>query len=1240
MPLHTGSSSHVKSPGQKLRRKAPSDSLFSQTTTSAQRLVDYFVVVSSRPRWESAGEKKKEKSTTSQRKQQKGEGRFGRIRRRFSKEEISLEETRQGSDGSDETTTEGNIHMPQHRQQQDHCFQPEITARYPLVDYEDNPLNPMILQFCYPSGDVIYPSRSYHLPQVHHFVLTNDRGRKVYGTCLTVYEEFIPQGPWRVQALAVPSDDGSVELSYDNRGKALYIPKVLCILSSWPYLTAFREYLAQLYRLATATNVMDAPIERYVVNLVHEIPAPPPGAYEVQVSILNSTIRFWAPPAKLPVAYVALPYKILFECLDFENILTVWSAMIVERKILLLSSQYSILTVCSEILCSLLFPMRWSHLYVPLLPKMLCPMLDAPVPFLVGVVRQTWHYAQQFVSSDTIVVDLDRNSVQVHPGVPPIPHPPTKKWNKLHGILSELVGDIFWKVHGMEQEYKALLMARSSKSNKRSNIQRLRQAKKGSSQWNERLGGLDNAFNLAFTPDSKNLLNDTLSEDEQQKWARVQEAFHQFFVGTLKDYQKFLSIPQPSGSHNKPVGKPAFDRVSFLARQKTESVPFMKEMLTTQQFDDFLTRRMYSPGEPDLVFFDQSIEAKKNRSKLKFRKVETPFLQGASAHKDLTKFPAIPPDNTGLSDFEYDRVLRPFIYKKWPDAFEEDYFSSPRPIPRMITAEFDRQALLVSKLHLLRDIDEDSGDGDDDIMEFYGGDYDSSPEVAAFTVFFFVYSALVGCDWQAYKQKRQLEEQRRQKSGLPSIGRADSSRTESREGVEGTADSATTMLRPNGMSKSATDDCISDLSLGICDACPDIGLYSTLVSIQHGAEESFDCFFQKTVEEMHERNAEDQQMLMSSPENYQAIAQYEEARAVASAQLDLAFETLETLALRRLSADSDSYLSIMEACGRCGDTHYAVKLMELMKNDGFVADSEVLGSFIAAFASHDEEEGIEVDSTSNHSGDSFQESGTDAYSRFLEKQYDAVKYQGFGGAVLSTLKSSLALQKEASAACSDLIGSEDDDSAASSGGFMDWFSSRRPQQHLNHNGKRHRRRKSASGESSSSAELPVTEMLERQIGLGETLFDFIYPELHIDTNSDSCPHCSFVLSENDVVAGWTGCAFSDYTTQCPKCKHRFVPQFVVTTSAPDFEGSQGVQTPLYCEFLSPWVVRKEMHAVIKGETGIDGMLRPEWRQGTEISSTLFWNLMVLFRRYKLPFAFLLQGNFHNRLILPPKPDET
>ena len=262
-------------------------------------------------------------------------------------------------------------------------LEPVVTARYPPVDHPDQPLNPMIPKFCYPRGDVIVPLREYKMPTVHYFVLTDSRGGKMYGTCLTVHEEITlhsdvleivsgEKNDWSPSRKG-GQERGYVECSVNGAYEALrrtenqkyYAPRVLCLLSTWPYLSAFRTYLTQLYRLGTSTNLMTAPLERYILNICSEVPAPPPGSFQVNVSILDSKIGFWAPPADQPIPYVSLPYGLLFECLDIGNVLFVWYTLACERKVLLVSSQLSLLTVCAEILCSMLFPLRWSHLYIP-----------------------------------------------------------------------------------------------------------------------------------------------------------------------------------------------------------------------------------------------------------------------------------------------------------------------------------------------------------------------------------------------------------------------------------------------------------------------------------------------------------------------------------------------------------------------------------------------------------------------------------------------------------------------------------------------------------------------------------------------------------------------------------------------------------------------------------------------------------------------------------------------------------
>lgn len=209
------------------------------------------------------------------------------------------------------SNTAGNIHLPSPSGSTDEEKRGEIpseftlvpvqTARYPSTDHSDCPLNPMISHFCFPQK--LNLSLEYHMPRIHYFVLTNEKGKKIYGTCLTFWERFVQEdnggeGVFDEDALASSlkskgvihdnsgSQDIEVTLSSDDDGPTvIYCPKVLCIISCWPYLHSFREYLGQLYRLATMTNMMNSPIEKYVINICSETPAPPPGKFELRMKV-------------------------------------------------------------------------------------------------------------------------------------------------------------------------------------------------------------------------------------------------------------------------------------------------------------------------------------------------------------------------------------------------------------------------------------------------------------------------------------------------------------------------------------------------------------------------------------------------------------------------------------------------------------------------------------------------------------------------------------------------------------------------------------------------------------------------------------------------------------------------------------------------------------------------------------------------------------------------------------------
>ncbi|GLE10796.1 hypothetical protein PINS_up023047 [Pythium insidiosum] len=56
-----------------------------------------------------------------------------------------------------------------------------------------------------------------------------------------------------------------------------------------------------------------------------------------------------------------------------------------EYRILIHSSQLSVLCPIAEGLCTLLYPFRWQHPYVPILPRVLSEYLQAPLPYILGV---------------------------------------------------------------------------------------------------------------------------------------------------------------------------------------------------------------------------------------------------------------------------------------------------------------------------------------------------------------------------------------------------------------------------------------------------------------------------------------------------------------------------------------------------------------------------------------------------------------------------------------------------------------------------------------------------------------------------------------------------------------------------------------------------------------------------------------------------------------------------------------
>ena len=126
------------------------------------------------------------------------------------------------------------------------------------------------------------------------------------------------------------------------------------------------------------------------------------------------------------------------------------------------------------------------------------------------------------------------------------------------------------------------------------------------------------------------------------------------------------------------------------------------------------------------------------------------------------------------------------------------------------------------------------------------------------------------------------------------------------------------------------------------------------------------------------------------------------------------------------------------------------------------------------------------------------------------------------------------------------------------------------------------------------------------------------------------------LTLQEIYEGWDLGNANKYTTTCKACKREFVPRFTVHCLSKSWVGHEGPKTPLWCELLSPWTLRKELFNVLF-EEGVEHLISPSFRHPSLSTqhAVLFWNLLISFRLQGLPYAFLLCGESITSAFPPP-----
>jgi len=194
------------------------------------------------------------------------------------------------------------------------------------------------------------------------------------------------------------------------KDRGVYIPSCLCIISRYPFLKTFTSILQSIND--NYKSYLEFPLESYIETLICRIPLPPRGFYQVSLQLGRclSNINIEQPSLnKLPLLDV--DFTLLPKQLSLENIIKILCTMLLERNLLFVCDDESMITPIAESIICLMFPFDQQLVYIPVLPCNMIDFLGSPVPYIVGIHNSLFESAIDIISGGTCIVNINEDAV-------------------------------------------------------------------------------------------------------------------------------------------------------------------------------------------------------------------------------------------------------------------------------------------------------------------------------------------------------------------------------------------------------------------------------------------------------------------------------------------------------------------------------------------------------------------------------------------------------------------------------------------------------------------------------------------------------------------------------------------------------------------------------------------------------------------------------------------------------------
>lgn len=264
---------------------------------------------------------------------------------------------------------------------------------FTLIDFEfldinmiDDQLVENIGDFCFPDKSKFPVSKLSNRNKKFTLVFTRSDGSKLFGYC----------------------NREMIEKSFIQRDKKLAI--CYCILTSYPCHSIFNGLLDSIKGLSNEQirNILTQLRSQSLPNYGEGIKITYP------VSSDSTSFLSLSRPIKSNSLSEYACFDILLKNLDNFSLLSILLGILLERKFIFISDSLSVLSNCIQGFVALLYPLVWQHVFIPILPVNLFPILSAPVPFILGILGIYKNKIDEHLDEkeDVTIVYLDKSTIE------------------------------------------------------------------------------------------------------------------------------------------------------------------------------------------------------------------------------------------------------------------------------------------------------------------------------------------------------------------------------------------------------------------------------------------------------------------------------------------------------------------------------------------------------------------------------------------------------------------------------------------------------------------------------------------------------------------------------------------------------------------------------------------------------------------------------------------------------------